>query len=157
MKKIVMSVLAVAALGITSLATGTAGAGTWFGSGWYPVGTFRGFSTPGSCSGCVGGVFTAVFAAGPTYAPSGETVSENETGAVTQPGTKLTNPTCHTAFTQCGDMSYIIAPYVCSNTAGGAATATVNPVGGFYSGGTDTSYCPAGQPMINGGVAVYQW
>jgi hypothetical protein len=158
MKKMMISVLAFAALGAASMATQTAGAGQWQGSPWYPAGTWTNFSTSGSCSGCAGGVFNAdLVVSDPPISPTGVTLTANNTGKVNG------NPTCHQAWALCADFSYIIAPFVCTNTVGGAQNESLTSqlsnsfAVGYYSGGTDTGYCPSAFPYYRGAVNIYQW
>jgi len=154
MKRMMISVLAFAALGAASMVTQTAGAGQWQGSPWSPAGTWTHFSTSGSCSGCTGGVFDAdLVASDPPLSATGVTLSANNTGKVNG------NPTCHQAWALCSNFSYIIAPYVCTTTESESLTSQLSNsfATGYYSGGTDTGYCPSAYPYISGAVNIYQW
>jgi hypothetical protein len=155
MKRIIMSALAVAAFGATSLGPQTAEAVGWEGSGWQPVGSWLNFRTSG-------GNYAADYAISTPIAPSGVTLSANTTGTVGA------TPTCHAAWTLCNNGDYIVAPYKCAWTVGGTAneTFTSNTGGTYeqwnsftnsYQQVADTGHCPSGQPIVKGGVSVYQY
>ena len=172
MKKVAMSLLAVAAFGTTIVGTQTAEAEGWLGSGWYPVGQNHTMGGGATLEG-----FIVAFSVGAPVVPAGTTVSANITGQVSVPGatngvcvnsggTKLC-PTTHAAVTLCQNNDMIIGNWVLATSGPGGAgnnSSTSNIFGlnaAYYLAngqqGIDTGFCPASQSQVKGGAFLYQF
>jgi hypothetical protein len=172
MKQVLMSLLAVAAFGATVAGTQTAEAEGWISTNWQPLGTYSHLGDGNNYQG-----FSASYAVSTPIAPSGVTLSANNTGTIFVPG--ATNgvcsagtggrycPTTHWAFTLCANNDFITGNIVLGYSVGGTAnesfTNTTTAYGsGYWSGfwtsaGTDTGYCPSGLPIVKGGMWMYQY
>jgi hypothetical protein len=168
MKRIIMAVLAIGAVGAAWPQTHTAeAAAQWWGSGWKNPSTLNNFSI--DVLGGSGNPISAQYVVGPfqcdshgqnCVTPPGVSRSANTTGTVAG------YPTCDIATEECSDGSFINAPglceySVCNDPSCVTVTSQLGPNSqgyyGYYSGGIDTGYCPSAFPYIKGGVWLYEW
>jgi hypothetical protein len=174
MKKIVMSLLAITAFGMTATNSQTARAEGWIGSSWFGDGLSGTMGNGSNDEGFVANFYVDTGAG----APAGTTKAVSVSGTLFVPG--ATNSVCFPviggancpttiwAFTLCQNGEFLTGNIVTAYLPGGVSITSnatsngsgiwrSNSDGSWTSQGTDTGFCPTNAPVSAGGMALYQF